>query len=44
MDSIKYEKLLIGGIYKEFNVRNFFNLLIDVFLRIWLWKRSIFLR
>lgn len=35
MDSIKYKKL-IGGIYKEFNVRNFFNLLIDVFLRIWL--------
>lgn len=31
MDSIKYKKLLIGGIYKEFNVRNFFNLLIDVF-------------
>lgn len=44
MDSIKYKKL-IGGIYiKEFIVRNFFNLLIDVFLRIWLWKRSIFLR
>lgn len=37
MDSIKYKKLLIGGIYiKEFIVRNFFNLLIDVFLRIWL--------
>lgn len=37
MDSIKYEKLLIGGIYKEFNVRNFFNLLIDVFLMVMKW-------
>lgn len=37
MDSIKYEKWLIGGIYKEFNVRNFFNLLIDVFLMVMKW-------
>lgn len=37
MDSIKYVKLLIGGIYKEFNVRNFFNLLIDVFLMVMKW-------
>lgn len=37
MDSIKYKKL-IGGIYiKEFIVRNFFNLLIDVFLMVMKW-------
>lgn len=38
MDSIKYVKLLIGGIFiKEFIVRNFFNLLIDVFLMVMKW-------
>lgn len=44
MDSTKHEKLLTGGIYKEFNVRNLFNSLIGVFSRTWLWKRSTFLR
>lgn len=31
MDSTKHVKLLTGEIYKEFNVRNLFNSLIDVF-------------
>lgn len=31
MDSTKHKKLLTGGIYKELNVRNLFNSLIDVF-------------
>lgn len=42
MDSTKHKKLLTGEIYKELNVRNLFNSLIDVFSRTWLWKRCTF--
>lgn len=37
MDSTKHEKWLTGGIYKEFNVRNLFNSLIDVFSMVMKW-------
>lgn len=37
MDSTKHVKLLTGGIYKEFNVRNLFNSLIDVFSMVMKW-------
>lgn len=37
MDSTKHVKLLTGGIYKEFNVRNLFNSLIDIFSMVMKW-------